>query len=282
MDVPVETLAEWKWLAKAASDRGDTRLASTTVERVLEVAAVQSPALCLWSVANTAIDISVNAGDYRFALEAAGRWSVEAQAAGRARFPFDWAYSRANLAEAQLCRGEAAAATALLDEADSTDRLDDLAINGLLLMRAWLLAHTGQAAAAGAVVKQVQRAPLKDYLPEYHYTRSIIARELGELDRAIAEAREGFAHAARASSQRNGFFALGSAALARRELDRGIAALEEFARHPYQGQSGPGLVLLAEAYEKLGRGADARQSYQWAVERDPESAAAVTARQRLG
>ena len=53
-------------------------------------------------------------------------------------------------------------------------------------------------------------------------------------------------------------------------------ALEAFAAHPYQCQSGPGLLMLASAYRRAGRQEAAAQAEQWARERDPECAAVST------
>jgi tetratricopeptide (TPR) repeat protein len=280
--VDIQMLWEWHRWAQEAADRGETETAVGVAGRLLDAAAPHAPSICPWTLVNTAIDIAVNAGRYRFALEAAARWTTAAQELGRQSFPGEWACGRINLAEAQLCRGDAGAAAALLDEAQPAAASNELAMSGLLLMRAWLLAETGAAGAARQVAAKADPRDLGHrYRSEYHYTLSLIARHLGQGELAIKEARAGFAHAWRAASRRNGFFALGSAALAQGEIDRAIAALEAFAQHPYQGQSGPGLLLLASAYEKAGRAAEARQSYQWAIERDPESAAAATARERL-
>jgi len=276
----VRMLWEASQAAQDAADRGEAENAVNVAGRLLDAAAGQASSICPWTLVNTAIDIGVNAGRYRFAFEAAARWTATAQELGRQSFPHEWACARINLAEAHLCRGDEGAAAAFLDQAEPAALPYQLATNGLLLMRAWLLAETGSAAAARGVAAKVNPDGLGHrYRSEYHYTLSLIARHLGQGELAIKEARAGFAHAWRAASRRNGFFALGAAALAQGEIDRAIAALEAFAQHPYQGQSGPGLLLLASAYEKAGRAAEARQSCQWAVERDPESAA--TARQRL-
>jgi tetratricopeptide (TPR) repeat protein len=280
--VDLRTLWELSDAARDASDRGESENAVGVAGRLLDVAAAQAPGICPWTLVNGAIDVAVNAGRYRFAFEAPARWTAAAQELGRQSFPLEWACARINLAEAHLCRGEDGAATNLLHEAELAASFGELASSGLLLMRAWLLAETGAAGTARNVVARVDARDLGHrYRAEYHYTLSLIARHLGETELAMKEARVGFGHAWRASSRRNGFFALGSAALARGETERAIAALESFAEDRYRGQSGPGLLLLAAAYEQVGRPADARQSYQWALERDPESAAAATARERL-
>jgi tetratricopeptide (TPR) repeat protein len=102
----------------AAADRGDTQRAVADADLALETAHRGSPDVCRWDVVNAAIDIHVNGGSYRRALAAAGRWTAEAQARGRAKHPRLYAYAAINLAEALHNVGDHDAALQLLDETE--------------------------------------------------------------------------------------------------------------------------------------------------------------------
>jgi tetratricopeptide (TPR) repeat protein len=262
--------------AYAASDRGEAMAAVALAQRLLVEARQAIPTFCPWAVVCTAADIFVNAGRYRLALQAHEVWPLDAIERGREADREGWATTLMNQAEAQLCLGLDQAAAELLESARPHCQPGSLADHGRRLMQAWLLVHQGQPLAArqeaAAVDPQVMTAR---YRSEYHYTQSLIARALGETETAIAQAREGLRHARRASSRRNGGLALGAAMLAAGDLEPAIHALEAFAAHPYQAQSGPGLLLLASAYRRAGRAAAAAQAQQWARERDPECAAVI-------
>jgi tetratricopeptide (TPR) repeat protein len=258
--------------AYAAADAGRSQPAARSIERALVLARGRSPSVCDWNTVNAATDIYVNAGRYRHAVAAAERWPAEAQQAGREASPASFALARINMAEALHNLGRNDEALAVLAETEPLVQEDPVGCHGLRLLRAWILAHHGRAAEAREEIARVDSVPLTPrYTAEVFYTRSVIARELGALDEAEREAREGLACARRAASRRNGHYVLGAVLLARGNVEAALAALETFAASRYRGQAACGLVLLAAARERAGDVAGAARAQALAIERDPES-----------
>lgn len=63
--------------------------------------------------------------------------------------------------------------------------------------------------------------------------------------------------------------------------DEAIEACRRAAEHPFKTQSGDGLLLWGDLLSKRGRIEEARAAWSLARERDPESASAGQASQRL-
>jgi tetratricopeptide (TPR) repeat protein len=259
--------------ACAAADTGRSGTAVARAGRMLRLSRRHFTDQCPWGFVSAAVDIFINAGRYRLALEASAAWTAEARDLGQRAEPIKWAIHQINLAEALHCLGDNRGAMALLDAAEPSCADFPLAVHGLRLMRAWLCAHLGDVATARTIMATVDSDALGPrYRSECHYTSSLIARAAGDLDVATEEARAGLRCARRAASRRNGLLALGAAAFDAGDLTDAITSLEAFARHPYQGQSGPGLLLLASAYQQSNRQADSLAARAWAAERDPECA----------
>jgi tetratricopeptide (TPR) repeat protein len=215
-------------------------------------------------------------------VQAPARWSLSAQQAGQDADPQGYVFARINMAEALHNQGDDRAALALLDAVDLQADKEPLATQGSKLLRAWILAHGGQAEAARAALADVRADVFgARYTAEVHYTRAAVERGLGNLDEAQRQAERGLACARRASSRRNGLHALAAVAFARGDLATTVAHLEAFARDRYHGQSGGGLLLLGQAHERAGRIAEARAAYQQAVDRVGGAAWARLARGRL-
>jgi tetratricopeptide (TPR) repeat protein len=258
--------------AYAAADSGRSEAAVRAVERALLYARRSSPSVCDWSTANAAADIYVSAGHYQRALAVCEPWPPEAQQAGREATPALSAITHINMAEALHNLGRNDEALAVLADVEAHVQDQPIGCHGLRLLRAWILAHHGRAVEAREEIARVDPVPLTPrYTAEVFYTRSVIARELGALDEAEREAREGLACALRAASRRNGHYVLGAALLARGDVEAALAALETFAAARYRGQAACGLVLLADARERAGDVEGAAWAHTLAVERDPES-----------
>jgi tetratricopeptide (TPR) repeat protein len=267
----------------AAADRGDTQRAVTDADLVLETAHGATPDVCWWYLVNAAIDIYVNGGRYGSALSAAERWSAEAQERGRAESPVQHAYAAINRAEALHNVGDHEAALRLLDETERhAKRADRLSQEGLELLRAWILCHVGRAREAWTRLAKIDRKVFGPrYRAEYHLTRAVALCEKGELGFAEREAHAGAGAARRAASRRNALHVEARVAMAAKDDARAIALLERARRHAYQGQAGPVLVHLGEAYERAGKPAEARRAYQDALAADPQSYACAAANIRL-
>jgi tetratricopeptide (TPR) repeat protein len=268
--------------AYALADRGRTAAAAQAAVDLLARAKRGSPSRCVWSMVNSAVDVLVNAGRYDEATQAAARWSPAECDAGQRADPMGYVYAQINMAEALHNQGRDAEALAMLDGVEPQVQGDPLAAEGSKLLRAWILAHRGEAAAARLALGEPRPEVFGPrYRAEMHYTVAAVERELGNLDEAQRQSELGLACARRAASRRNGLHALGAVAFARGDLATALTHLEAFAADAYQGQSSAGLLLLGHALERTGRIADAGTAYRQAIDRDGGAAWAGMARERL-
>jgi hypothetical protein len=273
--------------AYAAADRGDTAAATHGLDQLLEAARCASPEVCDWGAVNAATDLAVNAGGYRRALAAADGWAADARARGAKADPRGHTFATINRAEALHNLGEDEAALRLLVEVEPAASAGSAYLrDGLLLLRAWILAQGGRADEAWRALAAVDgRALGPRYRAEYHFTRAVALSARGDHAAARAEARAGARAARRAASRRNALEIEARLAAAAGDDARAIELHERARAHRYRGQAAPGLVALGAAYERAGKAEQARGAYAQAVERDPESvrtAAARAALARLG
>ena len=239
-----------------------------------------------WSLANTAINTFINAGLYREALEVERGWEPQAAHAsedvGDGLGPDEQAaLAQFNLCEALYNLGDWEAARERLRVVEEAAVGEPLLQQAILMQRAWILAHTGQAADALAALEQLKREDIpRVYWSEVSFTRAAALLALGRYDEAGNEAREGLKHARRVASTRNGLFMLGHIARAAGRLEEAARHFEAGAAHPYKGQGGGALLAWGDCLEKLGRGERAREAWRLVLERDPQSAAAREAATR--
>jgi tetratricopeptide (TPR) repeat protein len=227
---------------------------------------------------NTAIDLLISAGAYEAALaaEPTSRMPRGAQEA------MGMALAQVNLAEAEYNLGRWDAAEARLRPLDLSCWLFPISRAGLLQQRAWIAAHRGHGARAAELCAQARVNWLpRMYQAEYHFTRaaaSLAGGRCDEADRALADAER---VAIRLSSRRNLLFLRARVAAVRGDWPRAEALCREAAGHAFRGQGGGGLLLWAEALERLGRPAEATEALRLVAERDPESESARDAAERL-
>jgi len=224
----------------------------------------------------------LDAGCYSKALAAADRWTSSAQDRGRTSEPVAHAFAQINRAEALHNVGKQSEALALLDEVEALSHGHPLSKNGLRLLRAWIFVHHGRQEEAKLQLALVEDAALTlQYAAEYHFTRAVVDCAVKDFIAAEREARQGQLLARRASSKRNALHVLARVAFATGDMQRAISLLEQARGHSYQGQAGPCLALLGEAYEAVGKLEEARGVYAGALSLDPESYVAEKARVRL-
>jgi len=265
-------------LIRADSEDGNADAAAALLDRCLESAARarwRTRFLC-WA----AIDIWINAGQYRKALRAIRRFPMFGPE--RARDAGLYGTMQVNRAEALHNLGRDRLALRLLARTRPFSKRSTLARNGALLLEAWILSQLGEGERARSVLSGLNSRPLSPhYAAEIHFTRAAVELCCGQLDAAVVEANLGLTRAVRSSSERNGRFLLGKIEMARGELTRAVSHYEAGRAHRYQRQGGPSLCELGQVYERLGKLADARQVYLDATLRDPESFAANECRARL-
>ncbi|MFY0524287.1 hypothetical protein ACN28I_14320 [Archangium gephyra] len=239
-----------------------------------------------WSLANTAINTFINAGLYQEALEVERGWEPQAahssEGVGDELGPDEQAaLAQFNLCEALYNLGDWEAARERLRVVEEAAVGEPLLRQAILMQRAWILAHTGQAAEALAALEQLKREDIpRVYWSEVAFTRAAALLALGRYEEAGNEAREGLKHARRVASTRNGLFMLGHIALAAGRLEEAARHFEAGAAHPYKGQGGGALLAWGDCLEKLGCGERAREAWRLVLERDPQSAAARDAATR--
>jgi len=230
-----------------------------------------------WS-RNVAIDILISAGAYHAAL--AGE--PPRQLPQDAHEALGLTLVQINLAEAEYNLGRWEAAEARLRPLDLAAWPFPICRAGLLQQRAWIAAHRSRAAEAlelCAMIKAVWLPPI--YRAELQFTHAaalLAAARIDDAEEALAEADRA---ARRLATRRNALFLRARAAAARGDWPRAERLCREAAEHPFRGQGGSGLLLWAEALNRLGRHDEALVTLELVSERDPESeAAAIAARRR--
>ncbi|TMA18446.1 MAG: hypothetical protein E6J88_19360 [Deltaproteobacteria bacterium] len=186
-----------------------------------------------------------------------------------------------NLAEAEYNLGQWDAAKARLRNLELSAWSHSICRAGLLLQRAWIAAHEGDAATALDLCGCTRPAWLpRTYRAEYHFTKAAALLAGARFEEADAAASAGTASSMRASSKRNAMFLRAKIAAGKEDWTLAEQLCRTAAQHPYRSQGGDGLLLRAEALHHFGRHEEARHALQLVIERDPESAAAMTAASR--
>lgn len=258
--------------SQVAADRGRTPAAVRSAEAMLHKLRALAPSVCSWGLLNTAIDVFVNAGLYRRAVDLAADWTSEAQDAGREAEPGSHAIAQINRAEALHNLGRNTEALQLLETLDDGCRKEPVALQGRAVLRAWILVHMNRADEAAVVMDSVDPTPFgRRYQAEVFYTQSAIARERGDPEEAIQIGRLGLTAARRASSRRNGLVIVAAAEFTSGNVDGALALLVTAAGQRYQGQAARGLLLQGLCCERQGRGVEASKCYASALALDPES-----------
>jgi tetratricopeptide (TPR) repeat protein len=226
------------------------------------------------------VDVRVSAGKYRAAV-LGGRHVRLARLRTR-KLRGLRAIWHINRAEALHNLGRDDLALRLLDRSKAASEGNPVARNGLLCLRAWILGHRGEVAAARRAFTGIDPKPLSPmYLPEVLFTKAALELASGDVEGAFTSATAGLGAALRASSERNGLFLLGKIERVRGNLEQAVEYYERGRSHRYRGQGGGSLCELGELYQELGRTELARAAFVTAIERDPESAAAAQCRMRL-
>jgi tetratricopeptide (TPR) repeat protein len=214
-----------------------------------------------------ALDVDVNSAKPVFRLPAA----VTQQAR---------ALVEVNLAEAEYNLGRWTDAEVRL--ARTACDGDPLTRTGHRLQLAWILAHAGRGEEALAAWSEAREDALPgSFRAEYHFTNAAVLISLGRIDEALRATTMGLSIAKRVSSTRNGLFLLARAHAADGRWSEAEALCRRAAEHPNLGQGGDGLLLWGDALQQLGRPGEAKQAWELAAERDPESESAERARERL-
>jgi len=229
-----------------------------------------------WAL-NGLVDGLITAGRYREALALPEQFFVRGS-----RDTASELLVQINLAEAEYNLG-------LWDDAwDRLSDLDPLAAAfpitraGLAQQRAWIAAHTGK---PDESIHWWRRADLDDLPRNYHaehfFTGAVASLGVGRHDAARRCALAGAEVAIRPSSKRNALFIRARVAAAIDEPARAESLCREAAAFPYQAQGGDGLLLWGDLLVRLGRREEAREAYDLAVARDPQSESARIAADRL-
>ncbi|MCY1076192.1 tetratricopeptide repeat protein [Archangium lansingense] len=268
----------WREKLYAHSALGNTGTAVAGARRLAVHAKADGCTRC----ATCAVNVFINAGLYREALDLERGWkgpSEEAPSAERN----EWALVRFNLVEAVYNLGSWEAASARLSTLEETARGFPFLWNFFPVQRAWILAHTGRGEEALAALENVDcRLVPRVYRSEVRFTRAAALLALCRYEEAEREARMGLKLARRASSTRNGLFLLGRIAMAAGRLEEALRFFEAGATHAYKGQGGDGLLAWGDCLGKLGRHEEAREAWQRVLARDTQSGAASKAASRLG
>lgn len=238
--------------------------------------------ICLYRFVNDGVEVLVNAGRYREALDLSAHWSRGAESAGRMLDEPSWGLVEINLAEAEYNLGRLDEAWQRMCNLERAELTDPLVRSGMLLQKAWIEVLRDHGAEARALVDRADLEAIpRVYRAEVFYTRAAALCYAGDFDAAAREAEAGRSLAERASSERNGLFLLGTIAYRAGRLEEAADRFARGADHPYTYQGGDALLSWGEALRALGRDADARRAYELVLERDGQCAAAKQARQRL-
>jgi len=235
-----------------------------------------------WRFVNALVNCLINGGKYQEAIDAPLRWSQSVRDGARAKEPGDWALVEINMAEALYNLGRWDEALARLAKLDDMAAVQGLTKSGLLLQRAWILAHLGHGTAARNLADEARADDLpRAFHAELHFTRGAALASIGRQADAIEEVCRGQHYAMRASSERNALFLLGRLEMSRGRLESAEQHFRRGAEHSYQAQGAEGLLLWGDVLDALHRSTEAVAAWQFAQQRDPESEAAHVATQRL-
>ncbi len=229
---------------------------------------------------NLAMNILIAAGRYREALAGLGQpW--------RRLVNDDSGFWRTTLASVQMNEAEA-----MMNLGDSERAARHVTIwpghpvwpqtaSFLAVHATWMHAVRGELEHARGAYEAVGVLD-PDYRSEAYYASAFVNLAAGDLASAAKDVHQGLKAARRASSERNGLFLLATVARRRGDVEEALSLFQQGAEHRYQGQGGSALLEWGDLCAALARHEDARRAWAWAVERDPQSSAAITARDRLG
>jgi hypothetical protein len=231
-------------------------------------ALISSDAMQQLFVANTLCNGLINAGFYREALGI--RRLVRGVMRSR---PTDGTTGLilVNAAESLYNLGRWRAAERVCRSALASKALTGLALDGMRLQLAWVLARTGRGVEAKtwlALTSDAQFPAL--YRAEVHFTQAAAALSDGDLVSALASVDAGERLAVRMSSKRNAVFLRAEVLMARGDAPGADAAFRVGTASRYRGQGGPSLSLWARCLERLGRPDEAAQARALISERDPQ------------
>lgn len=236
-----------------------------------------------WNSYNTLVDTLTCAGRYEEALSVEGLIPARHRADALENKCGEYGLIQINLAEAEVNLGRPEAALGRLAHLDEVVASLPVAASGLGMQRAWILGVLGRGDEALAAVERCNREALGTYYAaEYHFSRTfaLLASE-GRLDEAEAELARARELAVRPSSTRNALFVAARIADMRGDPDGAERLCVEAAGHPHRWQGGDGLLFWGDLRARRGDLAGARAAWTRAIERDPQSASAREARERL-
>jgi tetratricopeptide (TPR) repeat protein len=226
---------------------------------------------------NSAIDSLIAAGRYAEALALPARFENRGP-----RDSLSELLVQINLAEAEYNLGHWGVAWERLRGLDPLAAMFPITRAGLAQQRSWIAAHTGRPEEA---LHHWRRADLQDlphhYRAEHFFTGAVALLGVSDHEAARACAVAGADAAVRPSSKRNALFIEARVAAAMDDWFLAESLCRAAAENPYRGQGGDGLLFWGEALTRLEWGAQARQAYALAIERDPQSESARVAAERL-
>jgi len=245
-----------------------------------------------WTWVNEGVNALVTGGLYREALVYSERWSEDTRRQGTVADANAWALVEINLAEAEYNLGLVDAAferiERLVNAIESNTgpfrdtEVEPIVVNGTHCQRAWIAALRGEHALGLEYVAAIDEQGLPEpYRAEVDYTRALLLLKAGRCREAEDAAEAGWSRATRPSSQRNGLFLIGIILAERGDHVMAERAFERGAGHHYDGQGGDALLRWAQLLRGLGRSFEAQRAFQWCIERDPQSPAALAAEQHL-
>jgi tetratricopeptide (TPR) repeat protein len=231
---------------------------------------------------NTRVCVLIAAGRYRAALRASPYPFRRAEAFEANSH--EYALLVINQAEALYNIGRWRRAERLMLAIIDTGILasSGMALGGGANQLAWIFASTGRADVAQWILEGIDPALLSpDYRAEAYFTRAWAALQDGQLEKAQKHLTEGKGWSVRASSARNELFLWARLRAAQGQINEALAMCQSAADHKFRGQGGDGLLFWGDLLRDAGRTDDARSAWILAIERDPESQGAQTARKRL-
>lgn len=282
--VVVLVLAALVGLLAAARFRGEQLVpgSKVRVQRVLHLSKVWGPYVAGDGVAVSERLHTLSVGDYVPLSLALGLYAEAAEKAARCTGrPRWWRPSDSvlyvNAAEVFSEMGDFERGLSLLNFRSVISYVE----GARRCTRAWILVTLSRPHEALAELSPVEPIELYDFQCEYWLTLAYAQRSLGDLDACEAALRNATDSIVRASSSRNVEFAWAELHRARGDTDRALARYEAGAKHAWRWQGGSGLLNYGTLLSELGRHDDARAAWQQCVTQDPQSLAAIEAKQRL-
>lgn len=152
--------------------------------------------------------------------------------------------------------------------------------SGRRCIRGWILSAQGRAELALAELEGAESAALGNYQAEYWFTLAFAQLTAGRLDEAEVALQSAKAVLVRASSERNFEFLMAQLRWKQGRRDEALTHFETAAKHRWRWQGGAGLLAWGDALKELGRDDEARAAWAQCIAQDPQSLAAIAARER--